>query len=139
MPLDEIKAHVLDELSRTRILAVLDTLEYVRRGGRIGGASAFLGNMLSFKPIISLKDGAVVPLERPRTRNKAYARIAQLVADMAPIEAISIAESNEEVGQQLAEALKATYSGDVLRYKLGAALGTHTGPGTVAVAVVKAH
>ena len=139
LPLDEIKAHVLDELSRTRILAVLDTLEYVRRGGRIGGASAFLGNMLSFKPIISLKDGAVVPLERPRTRNKAYARIAQLVADMAPIEAISIAESNEEVGQQLAEALKATYSGDVLRYKLGAALGTHTGPGTVAVAVVKAH
>lgn len=139
LSLEEIKAHVLDELARTRILAVLDTLEYVRRGGRIGGASAMLGNMLSVKPIISLKDGAVVPLERPRTRSKAYVRIAQLVADMAPIEAVSIAESSAEVGQQLAEALKATYPGEVIRYKLGAALGTHTGPGTVAVAVVKAH
>lgn len=138
LSLEEIKAHVLDELARTRILAVLDTLEYVRRGGRIGGASAMLGNMLSVKPIISLKDGAVVPLERPRTRSKAYVRIAQLVADMAPIEAVSIAESSAEVGQQLAEALKATYPGEVIRYKLGAALGTHTGPGTVAVAVVKA-
>jgi fatty acid-binding protein DegV len=58
---------------------------------------------------------------------------------MAPIEAVSIAESNEEIGQQLAEALKETYTGEIPRYKLGAALGTHTGPGTVAVAVVKAH
>jgi DegV family protein with EDD domain len=139
LSLEEIKAHVLDELARTTILAVLDTLEYVRRGGRIGGASAMLGNMLSVKPIISLKEGAVVPVERPRTRSKAFARIAQLITDMAPIEAVSIAESNEEIGQQLAEALKETYTGEIPRYKLGAALGTHTGPGTVAVAVVKAH
>jgi DegV family protein with EDD domain len=139
LALEEIKAHVLDELARTTILAVLDTLEYVRRSGRIGGASAMLGNMLSVKPIISLKEGAVVPVERPRTRSKAFARIAQLITDMGPIEAISIAESNEELGQQLAEALKETYTGEIPRYKLGAALGTHTGPGTVAVAVVKAH
>jgi DegV family protein with EDD domain len=139
LSLEVIKAHVLDELAHTTILAVLDTLEYVRRSGRIGGASAMLGNMLSVKPIISLKDGAVVPVERPRTRSKAFARIAQLIADMAPIEAISIAESNEELGQQLSEALRETYTGEVPRYKLGAALGTHTGPGTVAVAVVKAH
>src|ERR1019366_2237150 len=66
LALEEIKAHVLDELGRTRILAVLDTLEYVRRGGRIGGTGALLGTMLSIKPIISLKDGAVVPVERPR-------------------------------------------------------------------------
>ncbi len=139
LALEEIKAHVLDELAHTTILAVLDTLEYVRRGGRIGGASALLGNMLSVKPIISLKEGAVVPVERPRTRSKAFARIAQLISDMGPIEAVSIAESNEEIGLQLAEALKETYTGEIPRYKLGAALGTHTGPGTVAVAVVKAH
>ncbi len=138
LSLEEIKAHLVDELARTRILAVLDTLEYVKRGGRIGGASALLGNMLSVKPIISLKEGAVVPVERPRTRSKAFARLADLITDMAPVEAVSIAESNEEVGLQLAETLKATYSGEVLRYKLGAALGTHTGPGTVAVAVVRA-
>ncbi|MBV9231858.1 MAG: DegV family protein [Chloroflexi bacterium] len=137
--LAEIKAHLLDQLSRTRILAVLDTLEYVKRGGRIGGARALLGNMLSVKPIISLRQGEVVPVEQPRTRNKAYARIAQLVSDMGPVEKIYIAEASEEVGQQLAEALKATYQGEVPSYKLGAVLGTHTGPGTAAVAVITAH
>ncbi|HLG65275.1 MAG TPA: DegV family protein [Ktedonosporobacter sp.] len=136
--LEEIKAHLLDQLARTRILAVLDTLEYVKRGGRIGGAKALLGNMLSFKPIISLKDGEVIPLEQPRTRNKAYVRLAQLVGEMEPIEYIAIAEASDEVGQQLAQALKATYSGEIPIYKLGGVLGTHTGPGTAAVSVVTA-
>src|SRR5579885_716283 len=98
--LEEIRAAVLDELSRTHILAVLDTLEYVRRGGRIGGARALLGNMLSFKPIVSLKDGEVVPVEQPRTRNKAYARVAQLLSASNNVEHVSIAESSAEVGQQ---------------------------------------
>jgi DegV family protein with EDD domain len=136
--LDEITANLLDRLARTRILAVLDTLEYVRRGGRIGAAGAMLGNMLSFKPIISLKNGEVIPLERPRTRSKAYERIAQLMSEMAPLESVVIAESNEEVGQQLAEALKKTYPGKITRYKLGGVLGTHTGPGTVAISVITA-
>jgi DegV family protein with EDD domain len=136
--LDEIKASVEDALTRTRILAVLDTLEYVRRGGRIGGASALLGNMLSFKPIISLKDGEVIAVERPRTRSKAYARIAQLLSDMGPVETVTIAQSNDEVGQQLAEALREVYSGELPIYRLGAALGTHTGPGTAAIALVRA-
>jgi DegV family protein with EDD domain len=138
LSLEEIKTHLLDELSRTRILAVLDTLEFVKRGGRIGGAQAFLGNMLSVKPIISLSEGAVVPVEQPRTRSKAYARVAQLVSEMGKLEAISLAEASEEVGQQLAQALKSIYPGEIPRYKLGAVLGTHTGPGTAAVAVVTA-
>jgi DegV family protein with EDD domain len=138
LSLEEIKAHLLDELARTRILAVLDTLEFVKRGGRIGGAQAFLGNMLSVKPIISLSEGAVVPVEQPRTRSKAYARVAQLVSEMGKLEAISLAEASEEVGQQLSQALKSVYPGEIPSYKLGAVLGTHTGPGTAAVAVVTA-
>lgn len=134
--LPEIKAHVLDELARTRILAVLDTLEYVRRGGRIGGARAMLGNMLSVKPIISLRDGEVIPVEQPRTRSKAYARIAQLLQEMGKVEHVSIAEASEEVGQQLAAVIKTVYSGDLPVYQLGAVLGTHTGPGTAAIAAV---
>jgi DegV family protein with EDD domain len=136
--LSEIKARLLDELSRTQILAVLDTLEYVRRGGRIGGARAMLGNMLSFKPIVTLKDGEVVGVEQPRTRSKAYARMAQLVADRGKLEYVAIAESTAETGEQLAEALKATYTGPIARYKLGAVLGTYTGPGTAAVATTVA-
>ncbi|MEO7018642.1 MAG: DegV family protein [Ktedonobacteraceae bacterium] len=136
--LEELQAYVEDTLARSSILAVLDTLEYVRRGGRIGAASALLGNMLSFKPIISVKNGEVVPIERPRTRGKAYARVAQMVAEMGEIESVTIAESNEEVGQQLKDTLKSVYTGDMPTYKLGAVLGAHTGPGTAAIAVVKA-
>ena len=136
--LEEIKAHLVDRLERTRIFAVLDTLEYVRRGGRIGGATAMLGNVLNIKPIISLKEGVVVPVERARTRGKAYARVAQILQELGPIEYLAIAESNQEVGQQLSEALKPVYPGDIAIWKLGAALGTHTGPGTAAISVVTA-
>jgi len=129
----------LDLPARTRILAVLDTLEFVKRGGRIGGARAMLGNMLSVKPIISLKNGEVVPVEQPRTRSKAYARIAQLVREMGSLEHFSVAESSSEVGQELLQALKTVYSGNIPVYKLGAVLGTHTGPGTVAISAVTAN
>ncbi len=138
LPLAEIKAHLVDHFARTRILAALDSLEFVHRGGRIGGARALLGNMLSVKPIVSLKDGAVIPVEQPRTRSKAYARIAQLSVEAGPIETLAVAESNAEVGLQLTEALKTVYPGEITRYKLGAALGTHTGPGTVAAIIVTA-
>ena len=138
LELNAIKTHTLDQLARTHILAVLDTLEYVKRGGRIGGARALLGNMLSVKPIIALKDGEVVPVEQPRTRSKAYARVAQLLAEKGKIEHVSIAEASEDVGRQLAEAIKTTYSGDIPIYLLGASLGTHTGPGTAAIAYVVA-
>jgi len=136
--LEEIKARLLDQLSRTRILGVLDTLEYARRGGRLGSATALLGNQLNIKPILSLKDGAVILVEQPRTRSKAYRRIAQLVSDMGKIEKLVIGESNEEVGQQLAQALNTTYQGDISTYKFGAVLGAHGGPGSVAVAVITA-
>ena len=136
--LDALKAHVLDRLARSHILAILDTLEYVRRGGRIGGARALLGNMLSVKPIVGLKDGEVVPVEQPRTRSKAYARVAQLLAEQGKIEHVSIAEASEDVGQQLADAVKTVYKGDLPIYRLGAVLGTHTGPGTAAIAYVVA-
>jgi DegV family protein with EDD domain len=136
--LKEIKDHLLDQLSRTRILCVLDTLEYARRGGRLGSATAVLGNLLNIKPIISLKEGAVIAVERPRTRSKAYTRIAQLVIDMGKIEQLVIGESNEEVGQELMQALTTIYQGDIPRYKLGAVLGAHGGPGIVGVAVISA-
>ncbi len=137
--IEEIKAHLIDQFMRTRIIAVLDTLEFVKRGGRIGRASAMLGNLLSFKPIIALKDGEVVPLERPRTRVKAYDRVAQIIAESGELQELAVAEASEEVGLQLAEALRSAYQGQIVHYKLGSVLGTHTGPGTVAVVAVLSH
>ena len=134
--LEELKTNLLDRLKRTRLLAVLDTLEYVKRGGRIGAASAVLGNMLSVKPIISLKEGEVVTVERPRTRGKAFDRMAQILKESGQIEQIAIAESNEQVGKQLVEALKPVYDDQIPIYKLGPVIGTHTGPGAVALTYI---
>jgi DegV family protein with EDD domain len=136
--LASIKSRLLGRLHRTRILGVLDNLEHLRRGGRIGRAGAFLGTMLSFKPIIGIQAGEVVPVERPRTRTKAYERVAQLFQELAPVEEVVIVESDDELGLQLAEVMKSVHPEPIPRYKLGAVLGTHTGPGTVGLIVVTA-
>ena len=133
---EEIQTRLRSRLARTRILFVLDTLEYLKRGGRIGGARALLGNMLNVKPILAIKNGIVVPVEQPRTRSKAIARIAQLVAEMGQFEQFAVVESDAEAGQQLVQALKAVYPHTIPTYKLGAVVGTYTGPGTAGVTLV---
>jgi len=134
--LEEIKANLLDRLARTRLLFVLDTLEYLKRGGRIGGTTALVGNMLSIKPILSIRNGLIEMVERPRTRNKAYARIAQLFSDMGKPEQLCVIESDTEVGQQLVRSLQESYTGSIPTYKLGAVVGTYAGPGTAGVVVI---
>ncbi len=134
--LEEIKAHLLSRLSRTHILFALNTLEYLRRGGRIGAAQALVGGMLSFKPILSLKNGEVVPVERPRTRSKAFERIGQLVSEMGSLEQVIVVTSDDEVGQQLTQVLKTTYQGSIASYRLGAVIGTYTGPSTGGVVAI---
>ncbi len=136
--LEMIKDHAIDRLSRTRILFALDTLEYLSKGGRIGGASALVGNILSIKPILSFKEGVIVPIERPRTRAKAYARIGQLVAEVGPLESATIVASDETVSQQLADVLVSVYKGEMQRYKIGAVIGTYSGPAVAGVAFVTA-
>lgn len=136
--LEAIQEHAVDRLARTRILFALDTLEYLSKGGRIGGASALVGNILSIKPILSFKEGLVVPIERPRTRAKAYTRIGQLVAEAGALESATIVASDETVGQQLADVLVSIYSGEMPRYKVGAVIGTYSGPAVAGVAFVTA-
>ncbi|HVB24197.1 MAG TPA: DegV family protein [Ktedonobacteraceae bacterium] len=136
--LEEIQTRLRSRLSRTQILFVLDTLEYLKRGGRVGSAKAFLGNMLSVKPILAIKNGMVVGLEQPRTRSRANARIAQLLGEMGQFEQLGIVESEAEAGQQLASALKEVYPHEIPTYKLGAAVGTYAGPGTAGVTLVTA-
>ncbi len=138
MSLAEIKANAIDRLARTHILFALDTLEYLSRGGRIGAASALVGNILSIKPILSFKEGVVVPIERPRTRTKAFARIAQLIAEAGPLEGATIVESDAPVGQQLSDVLKPVYGGEMRHYKIGAVIGTYSGPAVAGVAYVTA-
>lgn len=136
--LEAIETRLRDRLARTRILFVLDTLEYLKRGGRISGARALLGNMLNVKPILAFKNGVITPVEQPRTRSKANARIAQLVSEMGPFEQLGIIESDAEAGRQLAQELKKVYPHEIPTYKLGAVVGTYAGPGTGGVAMTQA-
>ncbi len=138
LSLAELKARLLDRIARVKILFVLDTLEYLKRGGRVGGAKALLGNILSVKPILSFRSGEIVAVEQPRTRSKAYARIAQLVDELGPVEEMAVIESDDEVGQQLVQSLKTVYQGEIPTYKLGAVLGAYAGPGTAGVMLITA-
>ncbi|MBX5450402.1 DegV family protein [Thermogemmatispora sp.] len=132
----EIRAHAQEILARTHFLGVLDTLEFVRRNGRLNGVLATLGDLLDLKPILVLERGNIVAAGLARSRRRACRHIAQLVRTMRPIESIILGESSPGAADDLRRELQTIYSGELPLYPLGAALALNTGPGTAAVAVV---
>ena len=128
-PLDQLAAHARSLVERTHLVAVLDTLEYLRRGGRIGNAAALVGTLLSFKPILRVKESQVVPLERVRTRGKALERSGQLMGNLGELEAVAVAASDDKVAAELSEVVRGFWSGPIERFLLGPVVGTHAGPG----------
>src|SRR5260221_4007662 len=127
-----------DAVARTSIYLVADDLGYLQRGGRIGQAQWLAGTLLNVKPIITLREGAVVPLENPRTRRHAYERLAQLVREMAPVEALIVGPSRHERGDQLEAAIRREDNWPLRRALAGATIGSHVGPGAVGLAVLRA-
>jgi DegV family protein with EDD domain len=126
--------------AETSTFFVVDTLEHLRRGGRIGAAAAVLGSALSVKPILHVKDGRVVPLEKVRTAARANNRLVQRAVDAAGDGAVSVAvhhlaagERAERLAAELRERLPALRELHVS--ELGAAIGAHVGPGAVGVVV----
>ena len=124
-------------------LFYVDTLEYLRRGGRIGAAAAILGSALSVKPLLAIAEGRVAPRERVRTASRALARLADLAVEAAGDQPVDVcvshlanAERAEELASALAERLAHGLEGrEVMCGELGAVLGAHVGPGMVAVCV----
>jgi DegV family protein with EDD domain len=124
-------------------LFYVDTLEYLRRGGRIGAAAAILGGALSVKPLLQIEDGRVVSLDRVRTSARALSRMEDLVVAAAgdlPVELCVSHLANPErasgLADRLAERLAPNLAGrEVWCGELGAVLGAHVGPGMVAVCV----
>jgi len=124
-------------------LFYVDTLEHLRRGGRIGAAAAIVGSALSVKPLLEIAEGRVAPRERVRTASRALARLAELAVEAAgdrPVDvcvshlasAARAAELAELLGERLADGLE---DREVMCGELGAVLGAHVGPGMVAVCV----
>lgn len=132
---DEVAAEARNAASRSHILATLDTLEFLKRGGRIGGAAAFLGELLNVKPMIAIEDGAVAAAGRVRTRRKAMTAILDAVAARAPeIERLAVLHGNAEDLDEFLDGLAGIYDGDPVVARLGPVVGTHAGPGLLGVA-----
>ena len=124
------------------VLFYVDTLEHLRRGGRIGAASALLGSALAIKPILSVRGGRITPVEKVRTSSRAIARIVAMVGERVRASGLraDIAVHHLDAfgrAEQIAADLRRTAPGAprVIVVELGAVVGAHVGPGTVAIAV----
>ena len=143
---EEVADHVRARCAASSIVFYVDTLEHLRRGGRIGKASALVGSALAIKPILTLTDGAIVPLEKVRTTSRSIARLEELATEKAAAaisggsEGVDVAVhhlDSLERAEALAERLRGRIgmTGEVRVGELGAVVGAHVGPGTLAVAV----
>jgi DegV family protein with EDD domain len=125
------------------VIFYVDTLEHLRRGGRIGAASALLGSALAIKPLLALSDGHIDPIEKVRTAARALNRLEELAlqaSDSAGDSGVDIAVHHLDSptrASDLADRLRARVSSStkVILVELGAVVGAHVGPGTIAVAV----
>jgi len=136
--LDGVMKVAYQNIPRAAFLAAFDTLEYLRRGGRIGRAQAFLGSMLKINPLITLKGGLVEPAGRTRSRSKAIDQLYDFVAGYSHIEELSVGDTAcpEDAGA-LVERLGAIFPRErIYRSKMTPVIGAHTGPGLLLVAVL---
>jgi DegV family protein with EDD domain len=138
----EVQGAATETVDATRTLFYVDTLEYLRRGGRIGTAAALFATTLSVKPLLQLVEGQIVALEKVRTASKALARLVELTvqaADGRPVDLavhhVAAAERARVVETQLRERLPGL--GESRVAELGPVIGAHLGPGVVGTVLVR--
>ncbi|WP_436495243.1 DegV family protein [Actinokineospora sp. HUAS TT18] len=136
----EVEAAAVEAAERTKSFLIVETLEYLRRGGRIGAAAALVGTALAVKPILHVLDGQIVPLEKVRTTSRALARLVDLAVEAAGDQPVELAvhhlaspDRAAELANRLDERIPQS-SGCVVS-ELGAVIGAHTGPGVLSVVV----
>lgn len=135
--LEAVIARAEEVASKMTVLATIDTLEYLYRGGRIGGAAALLGTMLQIKPILFVADGYVDVYSRPRTKSKAMRTILNQVAEQAGDQPLHAAILHAGVPEE-AEALREQVAGrfhcvELYVTEMTPVMGAHTGPGVLGV------
>ncbi|MEU4683349.1 DegV family protein [Streptomyces xinghaiensis] len=136
--LDEAVAAAEKRAEGTTAYFYVDTLDYLRRGGRIGAAQALLGSALAVKPLLRLGGGRIEPLEKVRTASKAIARLEEIVVERAAAGPVDIAVHHlaaAERAEALADRLRRRVPGlaELLVSEVGAVIGAHTGPGLLGV------
>jgi DegV family protein with EDD domain len=135
---DEIVAKLNDLIPRGRLYFLVDTLEYLAKGGRIGGAKKLVAELLAIKPILQVKNGQVEPFEQQRTKRRAWARLAEVVVEHCEGGAEShlcvIQVAAEKEAEALVQELKMKIPvSNILIYELPPAIVVHSGPGALGV------
>ncbi|HTH06348.1 MAG TPA: DegV family protein [Ilumatobacteraceae bacterium] len=135
-PHDDIVEHAVDLSGRTKVWGALDTLENLKKGGRIGGARALLASALAIKPIIEVRDGKVEQGGKQRTRSKALAFLVDKVKEAGAVELLAVMHADcDDVGA-FVDMLRPLYAGDIIVGDIGPVVGTHAGRGTIGVGFV---
>jgi len=137
--LEEIVEDVISRRDRTRLFGALDTLEFLKRGGRIGNARALLGSMLSIKPIVEVRDGVVEESGKVRTRSKALAALADRVKAQ-PVDTCAVLHGQATDVDELLDLLDPVFPRDeIVTGLVGPVIGTHAGPGVIGVSFQVSH
>jgi DegV family protein with EDD domain len=131
--LDKIVAEVIDRRDRTRLFGALDTLEFLKKGGRIGNARALLGSMLSIKPVVEVREGVVEEAGKVRTRSKSLKLLADKVSAQ-PVDSLAVLHGQADDVDVLLDMLTGTFPReDIVTGVVGPVIGTHAGPGVIGV------
>ncbi len=133
--IDEVEALAIDRAARTKVFGALDTLENLKKGGRIGNAKAFLASALAIKPIIEVVDGQVEEGGKQRTRTKALKFLVDKVRQYeGRISDLAVLHADCSDVDQFVAMLRPYHDGDIVVGEIGPVIGTHTGRGTIGVA-----
>jgi DegV family protein with EDD domain len=137
--LQECKAITEKARKQSGVFFVVDTLEFLHRGGRIGGAARLLGTALNLKPILTVTDGKIEPVARVRTQRKAFEKMLNILEeklDHGSISRLSVLHANaaSQADQLMSELVERFHPAETIMTEVSPVIGTHTGPGTVGVA-----
>ena len=133
MGVDDLARTVTDLAGRTRVWGALDTLENLKKNGRIGGAKALLASALAIKPIITVDDGKVAEGGKERTRKKALAFVIDKFREAGNVSNVAVLHAQCPDVDAFVAQLREIYSGEIIVGDIGSVIGSHTGPGTIGV------
>lgn len=132
--LDEVDAAVRSWRDRTTVLGVIDSLEFLKRGGRIGGAAQLMGSLLSIKPVIEIRNGVVEVESRQRTRIRSLQYLADKARSAGRLERIAVANgAATDIGELLSRLEGVDSATELILTDLGPVVGSHGGPGTIGI------